>query len=63
MFYNATKLVNFENYWKRRRLIQLTLMSAVGLTIEEAITQGLQNKYGGEEGLQGKRTSLPLCNL
>lgn len=63
MFYNATKLVNFENYWKRRRLIQLTLMSAVGLTIEEALTQGLRKKYGGEEELQGKRISLPLCNL
>lgn len=55
------KFVNFKNYWKRRRLIQLTFMSTVVLTIEEAITQGLQYKYGSEEWVQGKRISLPYA--
>lgn len=38
-------------------------MSAVVLTIEEAIPKGLQSKYGSVEWVQGKRISLPLCNL
>lgn len=63
MFYNASKLVNFENYWKRRRLILLTFMSALVLTTEEAIAQGLQNRYGMKSGYRVKNLAFIMQSL
>lgn len=40
------------------RIIQCTLTSTVGLTVEASVTQGLQNMYGSKEWVQGGRIKL-----